>query len=76
MNIENRINHSIPKQYTEITLGDVISLIIDTTTVEVHSDDKVTAVYNGKDSIPTELNDRTVVHMYAQDDKIIIKVCL
>lgn len=64
----------IPKQYTKTTLGDVISLIIDTTTVEVHSDDNVTALYNGKDSIPTELNDRTVVHMYAQDDKIIIKI--
>lgn len=64
----------IPKEYQETTLGDVILLIADTTTVEVHSDDDVSAVYNGKDSIPNKLNDRTVVRMYAQDDKIIIKI--
>jgi hypothetical protein len=62
----------IPK--SELTVGDAIGKIADTTTVEVHSDNDVTAVYNGKDSIPNKLNDRTVVRMYAQDDKIIIKI--
>ena len=64
----------IPKEVYPTTIEDVISVIADTTTVEVHSDDMMTAVYNGRDSIPEELNDRTVVRMYAQDDKIIIKI--
>ena len=62
----------IPK--SELTVGDAICKIADTATVEVHSFNDVTAVYNGKDSIPNKLNDRTVIRMYAQDDKIIIQI--
>ena len=51
-------------------LHDLLYLIVDSSNVKIFKDDAMIAEYNGRNSIPRELNNRPVASMYSGDNYI------
>lgn len=55
-------------------LGDLLAIIDENTNVLVNAERGIIATYDGRDSIPSELNTREVMHVTTYKSEIVITV--
>ena len=57
-----------------MTLEELMWVTNDSAYVEIYIDTELIATYDGKDSIPEEYNDYTVLDVYASENKLCIEI--
>ena len=57
-----------------MTLEELMWVTNDSAYVEIYIDTELVATYDGKDSIPEEYNDYTVLDIYANGNKLCVEI--